>query len=155
MNIEACEKGSGKTEQITIKNDKGRLTSDDIERMVEEAERYKEDDLKVQRKIESKNQLESLLHTAKSSIDGENKSKLEAEEIEVIGNTVKETEEWLLNDELTSEEIDSKYEELSERFKPIMDKIMGPAKMPEGFNMSEGVNTPEDVPNDISIDEVD
>ena len=155
MNIEACEKGSGKTEQITIKNDKGRLTSDDIERMVEEAERYKEDDLKVQRKIESKNQLESMLHTAKSSIDGENKSKLEAEEIEVIGNTVKETEEWLLNDELTSEEIDSKYEELSERFKPIMDKIMGPAKMPEGFNMSEGVNTPEDVPNDISIDEVD
>ena len=155
MNIEACEKGSGKTEQITIKNDKGRLTSDDIERMVEEAERYKEDDLKVQRKIESKNQLESLLHTAKSSIDGENKSKLEAEEIEVIGNTVKETEEWLLNDELTSEEIDSKYEELSECFKPIMDKIMGPAKMPEGFNMSEGVNTPEDVPNDISIDEVD
>ena len=155
MNIEACEKGSGKTEQITIKNDKGRLTSDDIERMVEEAERYKEDDLKVQRKIESKNQLESMLHTAKSSIDGENKSKLEAEEIEVIGNTVKETEEWLLNDELTSEEIDSKYEELSERFKPIMDKIMGQAKMPEGFNMSEGVNTPEDVPNDISIDEVD
>ena len=155
MNIEACEKGSGKTEQITIKNDKGRLTADDIERMVEEAERYKEDDLKVQRKIESKNQLESLLHTAKSSIDGENKSKLEAEEIEVIGNTVKETEEWLLNDELTSEEIDSKYEELSERFKPIMDKIMGPAKMPEGFNMSEGVNTPGDVPNDISIDEVD
>tara|TARA_Y100000817_G_C16855850_1_gene543965 strand:+ start:733 stop:2646 length:1914 start_codon:yes stop_codon:yes gene_type:complete len=152
MNIEACEKGSGKKEQITIKNDKGRLTSDDIERMVQEAERYKDDDLKIQRKIESKNQLESLLHTAKSSIDGENKSKLEAEEIEVIGNTVKETEEWLLNDELTSDEIDSKYEELSERFKPIMDKIMGQAQMPEGFNTSEGVNMN---PQEVSIDEVD
>ena len=152
MNIEACEKGTGKKEQITIKNDKGRLTSDDIERMVQEAERYKDDDLKIQRKIESKNQLESLLHTAKSSIDGENKSKLEAEEIEVIGNTVKETEEWLLNDELTSDEIDSKYEELSERFKPIMDKIMGQAQMPEGFNTPEGVNMN---PQEVSIDEVD
>ena len=41
MNIEACEKGSGKKEQITIKNDKGRLTSDDIERMVQEAESHR------------------------------------------------------------------------------------------------------------------
>ena len=44
MNIEAVDKGSGKTQNITIKNDKGRLSSDDIDRMINEAERYKSED---------------------------------------------------------------------------------------------------------------
>ena len=44
MNIEACDKGSGKIEKITITNDKGRLTQSDIDRMLEEAEKYKDED---------------------------------------------------------------------------------------------------------------
>ena len=53
MNIEAHDKGSGKKEQITITNDKGRLSSDDIERMVQEAEEFKEEDQQIQEKIEA------------------------------------------------------------------------------------------------------
>ena len=129
MNIEACEKGSGKKEQITIKNDKGRLSAEDIEKMVAEAERFKEDDLKIQRKIEAKNKLESLIHTANSSIDGE--SKLSDNEKEGVKNTIKETEEWLQNDELTTEEINSRYEELSNKF----NSLMGEKNIPEGVNV--------------------
>ena len=129
MNIEACEKGSGKKEKITIKNDKGRLSAEDIEKMVAEAERFKEDDLKIQRKIEAKNKLESLIHTANSSLDGE--SKLSENEKEGVKNTIKETEEWIQNDELTTEEINSRYEELSNKF----NSLMGEKNIPEGVNV--------------------
>ena len=115
--------------------------------MVQEAEKFKEDDTLQQKKIESKNQLESLLHTAKSSIDGENKSKLEAEEIEVIGNTVKETEEWLLNDDLTKDDYQNKLTELNGLINPIMSTLhggQGPMETPSETSMPG-----------VSIDEID
>ena len=71
MNIEAHDKGSGKKEHITITNDKGRLSSDDIERMVQEAEDFKEEDQKIQDKIESKNKLESFIFHLKTITENE------------------------------------------------------------------------------------
>ena len=68
MNIEACDKGQANKEAITITNEKGRLSSEDIERMVQEAEKYKEEDELAKDSIESKNKLESFIYQIKSSL---------------------------------------------------------------------------------------
>ena len=72
MNIEACDKGSGKIEKITITNDKGRLTQSDIDRMLAEAEKYKAEDNIVKETLESKNNLESLLYQTRTTISNDN-----------------------------------------------------------------------------------
>ena len=81
MNIEAVDKSSG-TNEITIKNDKGR-PSDDIDRMINEAERYKEDDKRNRETVEARNKLESLVYQTKMTL--ENKEicqKLESDDLE-------------------------------------------------------------------------
>lgn len=69
LTVSASEKSSGKTENITISDNKGRLSKDEIDRMVEEAERYKDDDRIVCEKIASKSKLESYVYEVKSSLD--------------------------------------------------------------------------------------
>lgn len=83
LNVSAAEKSTGKSNKITITNDKGRLSKEDIERMVEESEKYKEEDNMMKEKIEAKQQLENLLYQMKS---GENKQ---------FEEKIKETQEWL------------------------------------------------------------
>jgi len=67
LNVSACEKSTGKSNKITITNDKGRLSKEDIERMVEEAERYKQEDEQVRQRIEAKNRLEEQIYGAKTA----------------------------------------------------------------------------------------
>lgn len=71
MNIAAEDKASKKNQKITITNDKGRLSKEDIERFVKEAERYKEDDDKVRQQIEAKNNLESTTYHMKNTLNDE------------------------------------------------------------------------------------
>ena len=159
LNIEACEKSSGKKNNITISNDKGRLTKEDIDRMVKEGEEFAKDDLEVKEKIESKNNLEALLYQTKSSIDkDEFKSKLEETDLSMIQQVVQETETWLLDEERTKTDYDNKLNELNGQFQPIMMKAMGQ----QGFPGSEGLSTNEAVPPSTdgensgpTIDEVD
>ena len=156
MNIEAHDKGSGKKEQITITNDKGRLSSDDIERMVQEAEDFKEEDQKIQDKIESKNKLESFIFHLKTITENElMKEKLTESENEKIKVTIEEADQWLL-EEYTKEEYDKKHDELNKELNPILMKIQS--------NPEEGTGTPfptepapttEDQGQGQSIDEVD
>jgi len=65
MNITAVEKGTGKSQNITIKSEKGRLGEDEIERLVKEAEKYKAEDDQIKKKIEAKNGLETYCYTIK------------------------------------------------------------------------------------------
>tara|TARA_B100000676_G_scaffold312866_1_gene389430 strand:+ start:512 stop:2431 length:1920 start_codon:yes stop_codon:yes gene_type:complete len=156
MNIEAHDKGSGKKEHITITNDKGRLSSDDIERMVQEAEDFKEEDQKIKDKIESKNKLESFIFHLKTITENElMKEKLTESENEKIKVTIEETDQWLL-EEYTKEEYDKKHDELNKELNPILMKIQS--------NPGEGTGTPfptgpapttEDQGQGQSIDEVD
>ena len=67
MNVSAVEKGSGKTNKITITNDSSRLTKDDIQRMVDEAEKFKKDDDEMRERLESKNSLENMIYTTKNA----------------------------------------------------------------------------------------
>ena len=82
LNVSAVEKGSGKTEKITITNDKGRLSKEEIEKMVNEAETFKNEDNQQKERISAKNSLESFIFNMKSSLDqSEAKSKLSEEEL--------------------------------------------------------------------------
>merc|ERR1719493_47015 len=71
LNVSAVEKGTGKAEKITITNDKGRLSNEEIEKMVNDAERFKDEDDKQKDRIDSKNGLESYIFNLKSSLDNE------------------------------------------------------------------------------------
>merc|ERR1712056_44921 len=75
LNVSAEDKGTGKAEKITITNDKGRLSEEDIERMVREAEEFADEDKKVKERIDAKNALEGYLHSLKSSIEDTLKDK--------------------------------------------------------------------------------
>merc|ERR1711988_396689 len=69
LNVSALEKSSGKSKKITVTNDKGRLSKDDIERMIKEAEKFKEEDKKEGEKVDARNNLESYVYQVKSSIE--------------------------------------------------------------------------------------
>ena len=152
MNIEAQDKGSGKVQNITIKNDKGRLTQEDIERMVNEGEKFKEEDQMNKDKIEAKNKLDSLVYQTKGTIDNEEiKGKLDESEITTINDLLTETELWL-EEERTKEEYETKLTDINSKINPIMMKVYseGGGEMPENVP-SEGVQM-DPAP---TIDEVD
>ena len=131
MNIEACDKGTGKKQNITIKNDKGRLSAEDIERMIQEGEKYKDEDNEHKLKIEAKNNLESLLYQTRTSIENEEiKNKLDESEIKSLTDLITETDTWLL-DEKTKEEYESKLSEINEIINPIMMKVYQSGGMPD------------------------
>lgn len=121
LNVQAAEKSSGKSEKITITNDKGRLSKDDIERMVEEAERFKESDNLLKEKLEAKQKMESQLFQSKSMIT----DKLSADLKEAANAFLSEKETWLNNNpnaekseyEAQITEINTKMMELTQNMK--------------------------------------
>jgi len=139
MNIEAKDKGSGAVQNLTIKNDKGRLTTEDIERMVNEGEKFAEEDQATKDTIESKNKIDSLVYQTKSSIENEEiKSKLEDSDIKLVSDVLEKTELWLEN-EWTKDEYDEKLTEVNGLINPVMMKIYSegssgemPAPVPPG-----------------------
>jgi heat shock protein 1/8 len=156
MNIEACDKGSGKKQNITIKNDKGRLSSEDIDRMVEEAEKYKEEDELNKQKIEAKNNLENMIYQTRTSIDNDQiKGKLEESDIQLVKDTLTETDTWLL-EERTKDEYENKLKEVNDKLNPVMMKVysegQGGAEMPVPPETGVSSNVDSKEP---TIDEVD
>merc|ERR1712027_301192 len=96
LNVSAVEKGSGKVEKITITNDKGRLSNEEIEKMVNDAEKFKDEDDKQKDRISAKNGLESYIFNLKSSLENDQvKSKLTTEEITTATKALDDALKWL------------------------------------------------------------
>lgn len=129
LNVSAADKSTGKSQKITITNDKGRLSKDDIERMVAEAEKYKDEDEKEAKRIQSKNGLESYAYSLKSSIAEDSfKEKVGADEVSKLEASINETIEWLDNTQSgTTQEYEEKQKELEAVANPIMTKFYGAA----------------------------
>jgi len=129
LNVSALEKGSGKAEKITITNDKGRLSKEEIEKMVADAEKFKDEDDKQKDRIAAKNGLESYIFNLKSSLDNEEvKSKLSKEEISAAQSALDAALKWMDANQLAEkEEFEDKQKELETMSKPIMSKIYGQA----------------------------
>ncbi len=125
LNVSACEKSTGKEQKITITNERGRLSPEDIERMVQEAEKFKEEDEKNQKRVEAKNGLEGLIYSARNSINEEKlKDKISSEDRETIESKIKEMQDWLdANSSATTEEFQDKTKEFEGVFHPIMQKV--------------------------------
>jgi heat shock protein 1/8 len=125
LNVSAVDKGTGKENKITITNDKGRLTKEDIEKMVNEAEKYKDEDELNKKKIESKNALENYIYTVKNSMDDEKLAdKFTEDDKKVVNEAVDETRQWLeANLEGETAEFEAKLKELESKFNPIMMRI--------------------------------
>jgi len=125
LNVSAVEKSTGKENRITITNDKGRLTKEDIERMVQEADQYKADDEAQKNRIEAKNSLENYLFNVRNSINDEKvASKLSAEDKATAEALIKENQDWLeANPQAEKEEYEEKQKAVEKVITPIMTKL--------------------------------
>merc|ERR1712018_1107175 len=125
LNVSAADKSTGKQNKITITNDKGRLSKDDIERMVNDAEKFKEEDEQQKERISAKNHLESYIFNTKSSLAEEQiKSRLSGEELNTITTVLDESLSWLDTNQLAeTEEFKAKLKELEELISPVMSRL--------------------------------
>ncbi|XP_059086288.1 heat shock 70 kDa protein 1-like [Tigriopus californicus] len=125
LNVSAMDKSSGKQEKITITNDKGRLSKDDIEKMVQDAEKFKAEDDVQKNKIAAKNNVESYCFNMKSSLeDGQIKDKISEADRNMINEKCNETIKWLDNNQLAEkEELEHKLKEVESVCNPIISKL--------------------------------
>jgi len=126
--VKAEDKATNKSEEITIKNDSGRLSEEDIERMIKEAEEHADEDKQTRERVDAKNAFEGYIHSMKSAVDGTGSNKglgekLEDDEKETVSDALKDANEWLSsNPEATSDEIKEKHKEIEGICAPIVSK---------------------------------
>ncbi|NP_001191581.1 endoplasmic reticulum chaperone BiP precursor [Aplysia californica] len=143
LKVTAEDKGTGSKNQIVIQNDQNRLSPEDIERMINDAEKYADEDKKVKEKVDAKNELESYAYSLKNQIGDKEKlgAKLSDEDKEKITEAVDEAIKWLeSNAEAESEAFNEKKTELEGIVQPIMTKLYeqsGGAPPPSGEEESE------------------
>merc|ERR1711981_882110 len=131
LNVGAADKATGKEEKITITNDKGRLTEEQIEKMIKEAEQFADEDKKVKERVDAKNAFDGYMHSMKSAVEGsgENKGlseKMDSDEKEKIKEALKDGQEWMdSNPEAEAEEIKDKHKEIEGICAPIISKYYG------------------------------
>ena len=125
LNVSAEDKSSKNKQSIQITNDKGRLSKEDIEKMVNEAEEYKEKDEELKKTVTSRNELETYIYSLKRTMGEENiKEKLPSEEVDDLNTKLNDAATWL--DDHQSEEFDvydTKMKELQDVFNPVLTKM--------------------------------
>merc|ERR1712190_718833 len=131
LNVGAEDKGTGKSEKITITNDKGRLTEEQIEKMIKDAEMFADEDKKVRERVDAKNAFDGYLHSMRGAAEGsgDNKGlseKLDDDEKEQIMEALKDGQSWIdSNPEADAEEIKEKQKEVEGICAPIVSKYYG------------------------------
>jgi len=127
LKVSAIEKATGKTEKIVITNDSGRLSKEEIEKMLRDAEQFAEQDKKVKEKIDAKNSLENYIYSMKNTVEDKEKGigdKLSESEKETITGAIKEHQEWLTsNPEAEKEDYETHLKDLQKTCDPIIAKI--------------------------------
>jgi len=162
LNVSAKDSSTGKTNNITITNDKGRLSKENIERMVAEAQEYEEEDRIAHEKIEAKNRLENFVYGVKQQISDE-KLGVTDEDKATLETTITETITWL-EAEHTTEEYKEKQQNVEQVVHPLLMKYMNKGEtmpnagmgMPTGEGMAtDGDVPPAEAPSGPHIEEVD
>jgi len=150
LNVSAVEKGSGKQEKITITNDKGRLSKEEIDRMVNDAEKFKDEDEAQRQRLEAKNGLESYIFNMKSSLDQEQvKAKLSTDELSNAKSKLDEAINWLDANQLAEkEEFTHKQKEIESNLKSLIEKMYSAGG-------STGPSGPTTTGKEPTIEEVD
>ena len=124
LNVGAEDKGTGSKEKITITNDSGRLSQEEIERMVQEAEEFAEEDKAVKEKIDARNTLESYVYSIKSQLDDKMGEKIDEDDKETLEEALKEALDWLDdNQDAEREDYVDKRQELEDTANPIIARM--------------------------------
>lgn len=151
LNVTACDKSSGKKQNLTITNDKSRHSKEQIEEMIKIAEQQKEEDEKQIKRIEARNQLESYIYNWRNQLDSkELTGKLPETDVNTIQDTIKSTQEWLdSNNSATTEELEDKYKEVEAKLKEVT------MRMYAGMGGSEGTENDATTSTQPTVEEVD
>jgi len=145
MNVNAKDKSTGKDESITIKNDKSRLSKDEIDQMVNEAEKYKDDDKKQMERIAAKNSLESYALNMKNTVNESVKDKINEKDKKNILFKCDEVLKWLDgNQTAEKDEFEYQEKELENVCRPIITKLY-----------SDNNKTGDNTSNGPTVEEVD
>ena len=161
LTVSAKDQSTGNSNNITITNDKGRLSKTDIDRMVAEAEQYKEEDEKKRDKVNAKNNLEGYAHQVKQAVeDPKNDHKLDPEDKKMAKNKAQEVIAWLQrNQEAEKEEYEEKQRDLQQVCSPVMSKVQGQETPEQGRENSYcgGPSGARPTPNRYSsiVEEID
>ncbi|BBN01556.1 heat shock 70kDa protein 1/6/8 [Marchantia polymorpha subsp. ruderalis] len=158
LNVSAEDKTTGQKSKITINNDKGRLSKEEIEKMVQDAERYKSEDEDHKKKIESKNSLENYAYNMRNTIKDEKiASSLQAADKKKIEEAVEAAIEWLDNNQLAeADEFDDKMKELESICNPIIARMyQGGAGGPPTGHADDDDAAPSGAGAGPKIEEVD
>ena len=150
LTVSAVEKATGKSEKIVVTNDSGRLSKEEIERMLREAKEFEEQDKITKERIDAKNSFENYIYSMKNTVEDKEKgigAKLTEDEKETIGNALKEAQDWLnANQEAEKDEYDTHLKDLQKICDPIIGKIYQQQGGQPGGGPSEdaGDEEPED-----------
>ncbi|KAG8187883.1 hypothetical protein JTE90_002427 [Oedothorax gibbosus] len=141
LKVTAEDKGTGIKEKITITNDHNRLTPEDIERMIKDAEQFAEDDKKIKERVEARNELESYAYSLKNQVNDKEKlgSKLSSSEKEKMEEALDEKIKWLeANQDAEAEEFTKQKKELEDIVQPIISKLYADGAPPTQGSEDEG-----------------
>ena len=126
LTVSANDKGTGKKEVITIENDKGRLSKEEIERMIKDSEKYADEDKAIKEKIDAKNQFENYIYQMKNSVEDKDKlaEKLSDEDKSTIKDALSDASDWLnANSDAEKDDFEDKLKELQKTCDPIISAI--------------------------------
>ena len=156
LSISASDKGTGQTESLTITSEKGRLSEEEVERMVREAEEYAEQDKAERDKVQARNELEAYLYNLKNSINEGLQGKLSEEDHSLLSKTVEDVLVWLEDSPAAEkDDYENKQKEVEQVANPILKKAYESAGSDQGMDddfMGEDVDGVDDGP---SVEEVD
>merc|ERR1712167_76622 len=126
MTVSASDKGTGKKGTITITNDKGRLTKEEIDQMIKDSEKYAEEDKAIKAKIDARNQFENYIYQMKNSIEDKDKlaEKLSDEDKSKIKDALTDAQDWLnANADAEKDDFEDKLKELQSVCDPVIQKV--------------------------------
>jgi L1 cell adhesion molecule like protein len=158
LNVTAVDKASGKQNKITITNDKGRLSKEQIEEMIKNAEKFAADDEVRRKRVDAKNQLENYMYGIKSSLSDSLKDKISSDDKSKVERAIEEMQKWLDNNqEASAEEFAAKEKELSQMWNPIAAAAYGAGGVPDmgAAGMGAGPSPSSAGRDGPSVEEVD
>jgi heat shock protein 1/8 len=124
LHVTAEDKSTGRNKKIQIKNDKGRLSQAEIQRMINEAEQYREEDEQAHERVNARNRLEAYTYSCKQAIENYNGSAINNSDKSTVINACAETQRWLDQNQLAEKpEIEHQYKTLEQKCQKIMTKM--------------------------------
>ncbi|XP_004971898.2 heat shock 70 kDa protein BIP4 [Setaria italica] len=143
LHVQAADKGTGKSEKITITSDDRRLSQEEIDRMVREAEEFAEEDKKVRERVDARNKLETYIYQVKSAVDDTKMTeKMDVEDKEKMEEAVREANEWLEGNSLDADKED--YEEKLKELEDVCNPVFSAVYQRSSGGASEGNNDDDD-----------